>query len=79
MKMGPSYLFKKEDDGLTMRERRRGDPARPAFEGGGGLQRAGKCSEHRQKVPEFQGSHWSRSPEGLGQSTSGRICWKNSR
>lgn len=34
MKMGPSYLFNKEDDGLTMRERRRGDPARPAFGGG---------------------------------------------
>lgn len=34
VKMGPSYLFKKEDSGLTMRERRWGNPARPAFEGG---------------------------------------------
>ena len=35
VKMGPSYLLKKEDGGLTMRERRRGNPARPAFVGGG--------------------------------------------
>ena len=79
VKMGPSYLLKKEDGGLTMRERRRGNPARPAFGGGVGLQRAGKCSEHPQKVPEFHGSRWRRSPEGLDQSTSGRTRWKNSR